>query len=90
MVDIRNKFIEAGYTCDGRTPYGIRYRRPGYTVYHSGYFLIFIREGGMTRPFREDRLLFFTVADLEKQTGIKPRPYDGKEDVTSYDYGRKF
>ena len=89
-MDVRNKFIEAGYTDEGRTPYGERYRRDGYTVYHSGYYLIFIRKGGMTRPFNVDRLLYFSVQDLEKQTGIKPRPFDGKEDITSYDYGRKF
>ena len=90
MVDIRNKFIEAGYTYEGHTCYGDKFTREGYTVYHSGYYLFFLRNGSMTRAFPDDRLCFFTVADLERQTGIIPRTYDGKEDRTNYDYKRKF
>ena len=90
MTDIKDKFIEAGYTYVGHTCYGDKFVRENYTVYHSGYFLFFLRNGSMTRAFRDDRLLFFSVADLEKQTGIIPRPYDGREDRTNYDYRRKF
>ena len=90
MTDIRSRFTEAGYTYEGRTCYGDRFTKAPFTVYHSGYYLFFIRGNNMTRAFRDDRLLFFTVADLEKQTGIIPRPFDGKEDSTNYDYGRKF
>ena len=90
MTDIRSRFTEAGYTYEGRTCYGDKFTKAPFTVYHSGYYLFFIRGNGMTRAFREDRLLFFTVADLERQTGIIPRAFDGKEDKTNYDYGRKF
>lgn len=89
MTDIASKLIEAGYRYDGRTEAGIKYVRPGYTVYHSGHMLIFRRDGGMTRPFREDRLLFFTIADMERQTSIDPMRFSGKEDLTNYEVTRQ-
>lgn len=85
MTDIDSKLLAAGYRQDGRTEAGVRYSRPGFTVYHSGHMLIFQREGGMTRPFREDRLSFFTVRDMERQTAIDPARFTGKEDTTNYD-----
>ena len=89
MTDIGSKLLAAGYRQDGHTEAGLRYTRPGFTVYHSGHMLIFRREGGMTRPFREDRLQFFTVADMERQTAIDPMRFSGKEDLTNYEVTRQ-
>ena len=51
--------------------------------------LIVIRKGGMTRAFNVDRLLFFTVNDLERQINVRPSGYLGKEDKTNYDYAKR-
>ena len=84
------KLIAAGYAYCGRTEAGEKYVKDDFSVYYSGSMLIFLRSGGMARPFREDRLCFFSVSDLERQTGVIPRPYDGKEDRSSYEIQRRF
>ena len=89
-MDIRKKLTDAGYAFLGHTYVGDRYRRGNFTVYHSGYLLMFIREGGMIRSFPDDRLCFFTVEDMEKQTSALVRRFDMKEETANYDYGRKF
>ena len=88
-MNIHKILIDAGYTYDGKNETGDRYHNGNYTVYHSGHMLIFRREGGMTRPFREDRLNHFTVADMERQTGIIPRVFNGEEDKVNYDFPNK-
>lgn len=85
---VHDKLIEAGYTFTGHASGGDRYTRSEYVIFHSGHMLIVMR-GGMARPFKEDRLLFFTVSDMEKQVAIRPRSFDGKEDTTNYDYDRR-
>ena len=88
-MDIHTKLTEAGYTFEGKTYVGDRYRRGDFTVYHSGHQLIFLREGGLARAFPEDRLCFFSVEDMERQTSMILRRFDMKEETASYDYGRK-
>ena len=85
MIDVHAKLIEAGYEYTGTNEAGRHYVRPGYSVYHSGSMLIFQRAGGMIRPFREDRLLFFTVHDMKRQIGKDPNIRTGKEDFTNYE-----
>ena len=89
-MDIHSKLTEAGYTFEGRSYVGEKYSKGISTVYHSGYLLIFVRDGGMVRSFPEDRLCFFTVEDMERQTSALVRRFDMKEETASYDYGRKF
>jgi len=89
-MDIHTKLTDAGYRYEGRSYVGDRYRRGDFTVYHSGHLLIFVRDGGMIRSFPEDRLCFFTVEDMEKQTSALVRRFDMKEETANYDYGRKF
>lgn len=89
-MDIHSKLTDSGYTCRGRTYVGEKYTRGPFTVYHSGYLLVFVRDGGMIRTFPEDRLCFFTVEDMERQTSAIVRRFDMKEETASYDYGRRF
>ena len=88
-VSVHDKLLDAGYAHTGHNEAGQRYRKAPFTVYHSGSLLIFCRDGGMTRPFREDRLLFFTVADMEKQTSMLLNSRTGREDRSNYDIGNK-
>ena len=88
-MDIPQKFIEAGYTDMGDTYVGHKYMKGPFSVYHSGHQLIFLREGGLARAFPEDRLCFFSVADMERQTSMILRRFDMKEEVTNYDFYRK-
>ena len=89
MIDVDARLREAGYEYMGHTEAGHRYARPGYSVYHSGSMLIFQRDGGMTRPFNEDRLLFFTVSDMERQIAKNPQVRTGTEDFTNYDMPKR-
>ena len=89
-MDVKKKLTEAGYTFEGRSYVGDRYRRGNFTVYHSGHLLMFVRDGGMIRSFPEDRLCFFSVEEMERQTCMILRRFDMKEETASYDYGRKF
>ena len=90
MLDIHTILTEAGYSYSCWTEAGRKYVRDSFTIYHSGYMLIVIRKGGMTRAFNVDRLLFFTVNDLERQINVRPSGYLGKEDKTNYDYAKRF
>ena len=93
-IDVNKILTDAGYTYDGKNEAGSRYHNGNYTVYHSGHMLFFRREGGTIRPFREDRLEHFTVADMERQTNIVPKGFigkgvDGEEDKVNYDFPTK-
>ena len=88
-MDIHQKMLDSGYTYQGHTYVGDKYTRGPFTVYHSGYLLMFIREGGMIRSFPDDRLCFFTVEDMERQTSALVRRFDMKEETANYDYYRK-
>lgn len=89
MDRVHDKLISSGYVFTGHTESGDRYVRESFTIYHSGHMLVVIRGRGMIRTFPEDRLAHFSVEDIEKQAGILPRNFDGKEDRTNYDYPTK-
>ena len=86
MTDISTILHDAGYTRTYRNEAGVRYSKAGFTVYHSGGVLIFMREGGMTRPFLEDTLQHYSIADLERRTSVDFKHPVGKE---NYDYPNK-
>lgn len=90
MIDVHGKLTAAGYSFVCRTEAGRKYVKDSFIIYHSGYMLIVIRRGGMTRAFNVDRLLFFSVNDLERQINIRPSGYLGKEDKMNYDYAKRF
>lgn len=88
-IDVHTILTEAGYSYSCRTEAGRRYVRGGWTVYHSGHMLIFIRPGGMARPFFEDRLRCFTVGDMERQVGNRPSGMYYREERNSYDIPKR-
>ena len=84
-IDVSAKLLSAGYEHVGKNEAGDRYVKGPFTIYHSGYMLVVIRGYGMIRTFNENRLLFFSVADLERQSSILPVRRTGREDKTNYD-----
>lgn len=84
-VNVHAKLINAGYEHVGKNEAGDRYVKGPFTIYHSGYMVFIIRGQGMIRNFREDRLLFYSVSDLERQASIRPIARTGREDMTNYD-----
>lgn len=89
MIDVHAKLLESGYVPAGRNEAGTRYKSDHFTVYRSGYMLVFIRDGGMSRAFSEDRLLFFSIEDMERQVGIRLSGWRDKEDRTNYDFPKR-
>ena len=89
MTEINSALQEAGYAYVCTSEAGKRYVRDGWTVYHSGHMLIFVRKGGMTRSFSEDRLRYFTVGDMEKQVDIRPSGMFYREERNSYDITKR-
>ena len=79
----------AEYKITGHNEAGIRYTRGEYTIYHSGYMLVVIRKGGMTRSFSEDRLRYFSVSDLERQVSMLPSGMFYREEKNNYDIPKR-
>lgn len=84
-INVHAKLISAGYEHVGKNEAGDRYVKGPFTIYHSGYMLVVIRGYGIIRTFNENRLLFFSVADLERQAAIMLVRRTGREDKTNYD-----
>lgn len=89
-MDVKKKLTEAGYAFEGKSYVGDRYRRGDFTVYHSGYYLVFLRGKGVGRSFPVGELEHCSVSDMEKQSTAILRRFDMKEETANYDYGRKF
>ena len=85
-----SQFEQNGYVRVGDNEAGARFVRGSDAVYVSGY-MVFVRFGGYTRAFPEDKAKMLGIRMMERECAMRPRPrpFDGKEDTTNYDVFRK-
>ena len=81
-----SQFEQNGYVRVGDNEAGARFVRGSDTVYVSGH-MVFVRFGGHTRAFPEDKAKMLGIRMMERECAMRPRPrpFDGKEDTTNYD-----
>lgn len=81
-----SQFEQNGYVRVGDNEAGARFVRGSDTVYVSGH-MVFVRFGGYTRAFPEDKAKMLGIRMMERECAMRPRPrpFDGKEDTTNYD-----